>query len=221
MTELVEEVSPTDASSGTGGGSREASTNGFTAVNGRNSPSQGQKRIGTDESIPHAQPEGHATYPHQVNGSDSQKSTTVLNGSSKRTSSAAGIDEDEDEDSEDSERSCGSPEQRHDALPSPGRPPYPGPPPVQPPSWHGRPHDDQSAARLLEPIQRDNQQHANGHYNHMEVDPQPAPLGMRPGYHQDEATGMITTNAGVQMDPKKRKRVREVTIELSIFTQFP
>jgi hypothetical protein len=78
--------------------------------------------------------------------------------------------------------------------------------------WNGQPSDEQAEhLRMLAPIQHENQQHLNGNYN-------PGPhasngQGMRPGYHKDENTGLITTNAGVQMDPKKRKRVRSQALQ--------
>jgi hypothetical protein len=67
----------------------------------------------------------------------------------------------------------------------------------QPPdSWNGRPGDDQIETRVVEALGREN--------GHGSREGEHAPVR---AYQQDDYSGMITTNAGVQMDPKKRKRV--------------
>jgi len=107
----------------------------------------------------------------------------------------SGIDEEDESDSDDGP-SDEEVRQTHPNYPRQGD------------AWNGRPGDDQTEARLAEALQRDRQQSANGHGGSMDADSVHAGRG----YQQDEYTGMITTNAGVQMDPKKRKRVRSFSL---------
>jgi len=82
-------------------------------------------------------------------------------------------------------------------------------PPLEQPkgAWSDQSNDEQAQhLRMLNPIQRENQLHGNGNYN--PSPPMPNTHGVQPGYDMDENTGLTTTNAGVQIYSKKRKRVR-------------
>lgn len=85
-------------------------------------------------------------------------------------------------------------------------------------SWTGHTQDEQvEHLHMLTPIQRENQQQqSNGNFTPMT----PLQYGhsICPGYHIDENKGIITTNAGVQMNFTKRKRVGSLTISLHIWS---
>ena len=208
------QVQPVDAEGG---------MNGFTAVNGRTSPtSQSNKQLAAEQprdesSLPPRDPivrnDGESEQAHQFNhpngGTSNHMNAYQSNGAHKRKRSTA--DMSEDESSGGSDRNSGSPPtvspdvhmQDSSAYGHPNRPiseHAEGP-------WNGNTNDEQAEhLRMLAPIQHDNQQHPNETYG--SATPMQNGHGMRPGYHKDEDTGLITTNAGVQMDPKKRKRVR-------------
>lgn len=181
------------------------SGNGFTAVNGHNSPTKTVRMAEGDRSRSSAQDERgshafeHADMHRNGNGSP-------LNSSGKRKRSSVGSNEEE---SDESASNDGSPE-IGDHLQQSVRI-YPGPPPPPPTgdarerAWHnghGRAMEADPESRLAEALQRENQG-GPGHNGMIEDD-----RGMgRPSYYHNEHNGIITTNAGVQMDPKKRKRV--------------
>jgi hypothetical protein len=202
----------------------EGAMNGFTAVNGRASP---------PSSLPQTQPQKHAAadiarqaispsaqeiarqpsigsdrpYHHHPNGPNQQHmGASATNGLHKRKRSV--VDLDGEQSSGDSSRSSRSPPTASPDVQMQEASSYPPPGAEQPEAaWNGQPNDEQAEhLRMLAPIQHENQQHLNGNYN--PGPPMSNGHGMRPGYHKDENTGLITTNAGVQMDPKKRKRVR-------------
>ena len=205
----------------------EGAMNGFTAVNGRiSSPPHPNRQVSVDathdqSSLPPREfGVRHTVESDQLHPLDraagNHMSTPQPNGVHKRKRSVGDLEEDHS--SPESDRSSGSPPT---ASPDAhmqdganfGHPHRPGPE-HQDGSWQGHPHDEQAEhLRMLAPIQHDNQQHSNGNYAsapHMQNG-----NGMRPGYHKDESTGLITTNAGVQMDPKKRKRVsRSFTVRI-------
>jgi hypothetical protein len=172
--------------------------NGFTAVN----PKVPKP---TDDTRPRSQHHDEAPRrgnvaaeaQHQRNGGDNLRNGSPLSSSAKRKRSISNDESDSDSDD------------HHD-----GQSHYSRQPPGD--SWHGngRPGDDQIETRVVEALGRDRQQSANGHGS-MEGDSVHG--GPARGYQQDEYTGMITTNAGVQMDPKKRKRVRQTSPRGRIF----
>lgn len=192
----------------------EAGTNGFTAVNGRGSPTSPPAQIPRPAAVengaggqslpiieaPHTN--GAAERPHQSLGLENHSTrTSPTNGSNKRRRSeeadnsgedVSSDESDEGEDGGDVEMEDASGFQRNATDNSDG-------------TWQ---HNED--AHMLAPIQRENQQYTNGGYS--AVQPPHHGDGMRPVYqrHVDEVTGLITTNAGVIVDPKKRKRVSSI-----------
>jgi hypothetical protein len=214
MSDSAEGPSPTGLLSPTDEVDRDASGNGFTAVNGRNNTPPGvtktvrmvegdRTRSLQDERGNHA----HDSADMHRNGNGSP-----LNGASKRKRSSIGSNEEE---SDESASNDGSPET---GDPLQGVRVYPGPPPPPPTgdarerAWnngHGRSMEADPESRLAEALQRENQG-GPSHNGVMDDD-----RGMsRPSYYHNEHNGIITTNAGVQMDPKKRKRVCSVIIQI-------
>jgi hypothetical protein len=218
QTPVDARATPTDVSSQLGGQVQpveaEGTMSGFTAVNGSGSPTSQPVKSATivdlrdESSLPPREPSQRSTaegeqVPQRINGSGHHISASPTNGTHKRKRSV--IDIEDDRSSDGSPHSTSSPYvspdvQMQEASTS-SRPATE----TGEVSWNGQHNDDQAEQlRMLAPIQRENQQHTNGTFpaQHIQND-----HGMRPGYHKDEATGMIITNAGVQMDPKKRKRV--------------
>jgi hypothetical protein len=171
--------------------------NGFTAVNPKTVKASDDGRPRSqhhDEAARRGNTAAEAQHPR--NGGDSLRNGSPLSSSAKRKRSISNDESDSDEDDDDDDDD----DQRRD-----GHPQYSRPPPGDSWNGNGRPGDDQIETRVVEALGRDRQQSANGHGS-MEGDSVHG--GPARGYQQDEYTGMITTNAGVQMDPKKRKRVR-------------
>jgi hypothetical protein len=193
----------------------EGTMNGFTAVNGRGSPTSQTPRAVTVEEVrdgapvpprdsSHRSTAESAAHQQPPNGSGYHRSTSPTNGAHKRKRSI--VEDDEDDHSSDvSQRSSNSSDESPDVhMQDPSTYSRPGTENAEA-SWNGQQNEDQAEhLRMLAPIQQDNQQHTNGGYPGSQL---PNGHGMRPGYHKDEITGLITTNAGVVMDPKKRKRV--------------
>ncbi|KAE9989668.1 hypothetical protein EG327_002389 [Venturia inaequalis] len=180
--------------------SDEVAGNGFTAVNPPGGPKSGRMAEGDISRTQDVRNHGFEPAEMRRNGNGSP-----MNGG-KRKRSSVGSNEDE---SDESASNDGSPE--GDSLQSVRN--YPGPPPPPPNgdprdrAWnnnngHGRPMEVEES-RLAEALQRENQggPALNSHNGMMEDD-----RGMGRSYHYNEHNGIITTNAGVQMDPKKRKR---------------
>lgn len=176
--------------------------NGFTAVNGgrNNTPPGAAKTIRMAEGErPRSQDErgSHAHDDLHRNGNGSP-----LNGASKRKRQSVGSNEEESDESASNDGSTGDPLQGVRNYPGPPPPPPSGDPRER--AWnngHGRVMDADPESRLAEALQRENQG-GPSHNGGMDDD-----RGMRPNYYHTEHNGIITTNAGVQMDPKKRKRV--------------
>lgn len=184
--------------------SDEVGGNGFTAVNPPGGPKSGRMAEG-DISRNSQDVRNHAFEHAEMhrNGNGSP-----MNGAGKRKRSSVGSNEEESDESASNDESPAG-----DSLQSSVRN-YPGPPPPPPTgdprdrAWnnnngHGRPMEVEES-RLAEALQRENQggPGLNGHNGMMEDD-----RGMGRSYYPNEHNGIITTNAGVQMDPKKRKRV--------------
>ncbi|TID13688.1 GTP-binding protein [Venturia nashicola] len=178
--------------------SDEVAGNGFTAVN---PPQKSGRMAERDLSRASQDPRNHRFESTEMR----RDATGSPMNSAKRKRSSVGSNEESDE----SASNDGSPE--GDSLQSVRN--YPGPPPPPPTgdprdrAWnnnngHGRPLEAEES-RLAEALQRENQggHGLNTHNGVMEDD-----RGMGRSYHYNEHNGIITTNAGVQMDPKKRKR---------------
>jgi hypothetical protein len=195
--------------------------NGFTAVNGRVSPSAHSYRQPEVQSVQDdgpplpreipSRPAGELhNHRHPANNTGEHMSPSQTNGYHKRKHSELDV-EDEERSSDASDRSSEShptisPDvQMQDASTYPHQQHRSGPEHADG-HWNG-PDEQAEHFRMLAPIQHENQQDLNGNY--ASVQGLQNGHGMRPGYHKDEDTGLITTNAGVQMDPKKRKRVSE------------
>lgn len=193
----------------------EGGMNGFTAVNGRVSPLAHSYRQSEAQSIPDdgppvpreipSRPVGEIHHHHHPAANTGEHMSPSQNGYHKRKHSELDL-EDEDRSSDASDRSSesgptASPDvHMQDASAYPHR----SGPDHADGHWNG-PDEQAEHFRMLAPIQHENQQDLNGNY--AAVQGLHNGNGMRPGYHKDEDTGLITTNAGVQMDPKKRKRV--------------
>ncbi|QDS76431.1 hypothetical protein FKW77_004314 [Venturia effusa] len=183
--------------------SEELGGNGFTAVNPPQGPKSGRMAEGDLSRVAQdARNHGYEAAEMHRNGNGSP-----MNAAGKRKRASVGSNEEE---SDESASNDGSPE--GGSLQSSVRN-YPGPPPPPPTgdprdrAWnnngHGRPPMEVEESRLAEALQRENQggPGISGHNGMMEDD-----RGMARGYFSHEHNGIITTNAGVQMDPKKRKR---------------
>lgn len=176
-------------------------SNGFTAVNnGRTSPTANPnpKPVRISEERAQHRSDNSVDRAQRPNGADNQRNErngSPLSTSTKRKRSLTGNEEEEDDYESNSE---------DDDAPPQTHPNYPRPQHGE--GWNGRQHgDDQVEAHLVEALQRERQQSSNGHGGSMEQD---SPHNGGPRVYQGyDDSGMITTNAGVQMDPKKRKRV--------------
>jgi hypothetical protein len=175
--------------------------NGFTSVNGgrNNTPPGATKTVRMAEGDRSRSLQGDDMH-RNGNGSP-------LNGAGKRKRSSVGSNEEESDESASNEGSpeTGDPRQQQIVRIYPGPPAPPPTGDARERAWHisqGRPMEPDPESRLAEALQRENQG-GPSHNGMMEDD-----RGMgRPSYYHNEHSGIITTNAGVQMDPKKRKRV--------------
>ncbi|KAF2399092.1 trimeric LpxA-like protein [Trichodelitschia bisporula] len=220
--------SPSPSPLGPGKSTREASmngSNGFTAVNNRTSPNSGS-RARTDEATharasldrPKAQqregwpaPESNGSGAHAPNPVANGNASMIvnLNGNGNGNGNGAGSrsasplkapgkrkrapDEIADDVRYDGRHrsASSSPEDNDDSRHNYSQPPSAGDPNEQ--SWNSRQSEDHSEAQLAHALQRD----INAHE---------AMSGSTASGYQEEYSGMVTTNAGVQVDPKKRKR---------------
>jgi hypothetical protein len=198
MAASPEPMSPTDAASPLGGSNRDDGANGFTAVNGQNSPTQAPKTARVNEEgkpKPHHHEDARRAAnseerPPKANGADIQRNGSPLSSTVKRKRSVEQDDYDTqgESDDEDPLRRSTSSNYRSATVEE----------------WNGRDTgEDQMESRLVAELQRDRQQNANGHGGAANSD-SPNYGGAQRAHQQDE---YITTPAGVQMDPKKRKRV--------------
>jgi hypothetical protein len=212
MSDSAGRPSPTGLLSPTDEVDRDPSGNGFTAVNnGRNNTPPGVTKIVRMAEGDRLRQEERGAHAHDSADMHRTGNGSPLNGASKRKRSSIVSNEEE---SDESESNDGSPE-AGDPLQGSSRV-YPGPPPPPPTgdarerAWnssHGRAMEADPESRLAEALQRENQGGPSHHNGAMDDD-----RGMsRPSYYHNEHNGIITTNAGVQMDPKKRKRVCSVT----------
>lgn len=178
--------------------------NGFTAVNPPGGPKSARMAEGVRNSQDEARSHGFEPEIHR-NGNGSP-----LNSAAKRKRVSVGSTEEE---SDESAGNDGTPETGIDPRNYPGPPPIPPTGDVRERAWqnghghsHGHGHSrpmEAEESRLAEALQREN--HGGPGHNGMMEDDRGG-MG-RPTYYQNEHNGIITTNAGVQMDPKKRKRV--------------
>lgn len=185
--------------------SDEVAGNGFTAVN----PPLKSGRMAEGDVSRTQDVRNHGFEPAEMHRNGNGPS---MNGGKRKRSSVGSNEEESDE----SASNDGSPE--GGSLQSVRN--YPGPPPPPPTgdprdrAWnnnngHGRPMEVEES-RLAEALQRENQggPGLSSHNGMMEDD-----RATGRSYHYNEHNGIITTNAGVQMDPKKRKRVSILTFK--------
>ncbi|KIW05249.1 hypothetical protein, variant [Verruconis gallopava] len=212
-------ATPSEAPTQMGGQVRpvetEGTMSGFTAVNGRGSPptpvpktsatdgSREQVSLPPRELSHRSAVEGELPQQH-ANEPEHDMNTSPTNGHHKRKRSTSDVDEARS--SGGSERSSITPTHEAPEAQMQDATAYSRSATGNADSqWNPQQPDEQAEQlRMLAPIQRENQQ-----YNHDGYTPaqnSQSSNGLRPGYRKDEATGLITTNAGVQMDPKKRKR---------------
>jgi hypothetical protein len=204
----------------------EGAMNGFTAVNARASPgSQPAKHVSMQPVRDGMSSGAHENHGRSIlsleqlhdhthtNGASDHAMISSSNGVLKRKRSVVKVDDDHS--SGDSSRSSGSPPtaspdvhmQDSSAFPQVGAE-------QREHSGNGHTQDEQAEHLcMLAPIQHGNQQQrSNGNFT--PVTSLQNGQSLHPGYHKGESKGLITTNAGVQMDPKKRKRVGSLTISL-------
>jgi hypothetical protein len=192
MPSSPKDISPTDSAARE---NRETSSNGFTAVNGRGTPPQAAKKPARpgNEGRPvngDGRPKSQNDHPptgedlRRLENADIRQSVSPLNtpGKRKRTESAETDDDDDDEvfESESPEGTNEQMDYSHD---------------VDGDSNYGRHHDDSSEVQLVEALQRE--AGANGYSR---------PMG-GPVNGISSSEDFVTTKAGVQVNPTKRKRV--------------
>ena len=212
MSTSSQDISPTETATSGLRDQRENNPNGFTAVNGRASPPQTNRSSDGPTSVrpvpgdgqvrPHPRDERHNSNTNgdgyrRTSHPEARRSVSPLNTPGKRKRVGS---EGEDDMSDDSDEDMSPP--RDDTGETVDGYAQPGDGNRKEGTWNGRAQMDSDDVQLVEALQRE--PHTNGHSRSS------VPDGGDRSIAPAERNEYVTTSANVQVDPKKRKRVRSI-----------